>query len=360
MVPARRVCGPRKAFLIAVVLAFTTANCHGPVHVPPDTNAPIVATLPLPSIGIADRAQDFADLFYSVLTSETTFFREWSCCDHYLRLPGHPGGELPPLRTGYRVLIVSGMFSQCLKTVTAFSDASAHLTSVHGLSVSYLEVPALGSTAENGTRIAGYLDKEYENDGRPFVIVGYSKGAPDSQDALTRLSHPRAAVALVTVSGAIGGTRLIEILPKQFGLWFKKLHLTGLGCEAGDAKAFIDLTPARRHAFLQTHPNALVPTYCVTAVSTRENTSRILLPTFDYLSVFDSDQDSQMIVSDMIAPHSTFLGVANGDHWAVAMPFEDRHDPLMNALVDKNHFPRTILLEAVLRFVERDLPEAGK
>jgi hypothetical protein len=115
-----------------------------------------------------------------------------------------------------------------------------------------------------------------------------------------------------------------------------------------------------RHEFIQNHPNPSVPTYCLAAVAQRKNTSRILLATFDYLSFFDSNQDSQMIVSDAIAPHSTFLGIANGDHWAVAMPFEDSHEDLMKALVNKNHFPRTILLEATLRFVERDLGESPR
>ena len=343
-------------FLSTLLLFFIILSCHHPIHVPTnksDENSPPVATLPLPGIGVVDKSQEFADLFYSVLKSEPSF-QEWLCCDRYLRLPGHPSDAMPGLSTNYKVLLISGLFSQCLKTITAFSDAASHLAMMHALSVVYLEVPALGSSEENGQRIANYVDEEYEKDGRRFIIIGYSKGAPDSQFALTKLTHPEAVTALVAVAGSIGGSRLADVLAGQFSLWFRKLHLSPL-CDVADAKGFIDLKRDRRHEFLQKYPNALVPTYCIAAVSTRQNTSRILVDAWDYLSFFERDQDSQMIASDTVAPHSTFLGIANGDHWAVAMPFEDAHDTLINLLVDKNHFPRPILLEAILRFVAGDL-----
>ena len=352
--PARRF--RWEVVLSTVLLFFTILSCHHPIHVPPsqsDQNAPTVATLPLPGIGVIDKSQEFADVFYSVLKSES-IFREWLCCDRYLRLPGHPNDAMPALSTNDKVLLISGLFSQCLKTITAFSDAASHLVMTHALSIVYLEVPALGSSDENGLRIANYIDQEYEKDGRPFIIIGYSKGAPDSQFALTKLTHPEAVTALVTVAGSIGGSRLADALAGQFSLWFRKLRLNPL-CDVADAKGFIDLRRDRRQEFLQRYPNPLVPTYCIAAVSTRQNTSRILVDAWDYLSFFERDQDSQMIASDTIAPHSTFIGIANGDHWAVAMPFEDAHNTLINLLVDKNHFPRTILLEAILRFVAGDL-----
>jgi hypothetical protein len=41
------------------------------------------------------------------------------------------------------------------------------------------------------------------------------------------------------------------------------------------------------------------------------------------------------------------LGIAKGDHWAVALPFFEAG----NMLVTRNRFPRTALLEAIVRIV---------
>ncbi len=75
------------------------------------------------------------------------------------------------------------------------------------------------------------------------------------------------------------------------------------------------------------------------------------------LSAYSIDQDSQIIRDDAMVPGGIFLGTALGDHWAVALPFSDAHDPLFDRLVDHNVFPRTVLLEALVRFVMNDLKE---
>jgi hypothetical protein len=50
-----------------------------------------------------------------------------------------------------------------------------------------------------------------------------------------------------------------------------------------------------------------------------------------------------------------FLGTALGDHWAVALPFSEVHNPIFDGVVDRNRFPRTALLQAMVRFVVNDL-----
>ena len=54
-------------------------------------------------------------------------------------------------------------------------------------------------------------------------------------------------------------------------------------------------------------------------------------------------------------PGGLFLGTALGDHWAVALPFAEAHDSALDRLVDHNRYPRTALLEALVRFVTSDL-----
>jgi hypothetical protein len=60
-----------------------------------------------------------------------------------------------------------------------------------------------------------------------------------------------------------------------------------------------------------------------------------------------------LIFYDQLIPKCTLLGYVNGDHWAVAIPFSQ--DKFAPALIDKNEFPREVLLEAVIRFVEEKL-----
>ena len=52
---------------------------------------------------------------------------------------------------------------------------------------------------------------------------------------------------------------------------------------------------------------------------------------------------------------SRMLGYLNADHWAVAVPINRTHSFIGATFVDKNAFPREVLVEAIIRFVEEDL-----
>jgi len=65
------------------------------------------------------------------------------------------------------------------------------------------------------------------------------------------------------------------------------------------------------------------------------------------------------VAADAIVPGSTLLGYPNADHLAVAMPF-GRKAPVLTALmITRNHYPRAVLLEAAVRYVEEDLRDHG-
>ena len=59
-----------------------------------------------------------------------------------------------------------------------------------------------------------------------------------------------------------------------------------------------------------------------------------------------------MVAEEAIIPGARFLGVARGDHWALALPFSEHPNPDVVKRVDKNRFPRAALLEAIVRFVD--------
>ncbi len=58
---------------------------------------------------------------------------------------------------------------------------------------------------------------------------------------------------------------------------------------------------------------------------------------------------------DAIVPGATFLGAARADHLAIALPFEDLADGEIRSFMDHNHYPRSALLEALVRFAIEDV-----
>jgi hypothetical protein len=49
------------------------------------------------------------------------------------------------------------------------------------------------------------------------------------------------------------------------------------------------------------------------------------------------------------------LGFVKSDHWAVALPLTRQHPNLAPDLLNHNEFPREVLLESAVRFVEERL-----
>ena len=54
-------------------------------------------------------------------------------------------------------------------------------------------------------------------------------------------------------------------------------------------------------------------------------------------------------------PGGTLLGYANGDHWAVALPFTEEAPKFAAVGVGRNVFPRDAMLEAVLLYLREAL-----
>lgn len=83
--------------------------------------------------------------------------------------------------------------------------------------------------------------------------------------------------------------------------------------------------------------------------------SRVLRLSYRMLAKQDARNDSQVIFSDSLIPGSVLLGYVNADHWAITLPIA-RVCPWLGAtLVNRNAFPREVLLEAIVRYVEETL-----
>jgi LssY C-terminus len=304
-----------------------------------------------------DFSQKFADLFCSVLRQRNPDTGDWSACSNYLETPGKEDLALPPLSTKYRLLIVPGILSSCASNAPAFDEGQKYLREKYGMSVDLLGVPN-NSCEENAHMIAAYLRDHQKSDPRKFIVLGYSKGAPDVQVTLAEEDGAAAAVAaFITVAGASGGSPIADTLPEQINGWVAKFQNMGK-CEGDLSTGFKSLKREVRQAFLASYPDPVVPTYSIVAVAGKDNTSSALLTAQQLLSVFDATNDAQLTKWDAIVPGAKFLGAARADHLAVALPFDKISDGELQKMMNHSRYPRAALLEALVRFVVADLESA--
>ena len=330
----------RRTCFLVFIATLTGAAAKAPLAAPGAT-------------GSAPAPAAFSAVFCSVLEREHPDAGEWGACSDYIESPGARRVKLGPIPRDYRLAIVSGVLSACGGSTTAFREGREHLRAAHGITVDLIPAPN-GSSAANGKSVAQFLRDNYPRDARKFILVGYSKGAADILEGMA--DDPEAAqavAALITVAGAIGGSPIADLMPAQAQQWIEK---TSLGeCKGDLYAAFRSLRRDVRRNFLDQHPDAGFPVYSVAAASDRARTSRILLETWELLRLYRQPEDSQLLESDTRYPGGHDLGVLRADHLAVAIPFESSKDPAVRSLVNHNHFPRTALLEALVRYVTQDL-----
>ncbi len=154
------------------------------------------------------------------------------------------------------------------------------------------------------------------------------------------------------MAGAGGGSPIADSIPAIADRWISQYSLPN--CQGDLTQALKSLSQSTRRAFLASYPDPFVPTYSIPAVADRAHTSKMLLNAWLLLAAVTEKQDSQIARQDAIVPGSSYLGDALADHFAVALPFETSNESL-RSFADKNHYPRTALLEALVRLVTQDL-----
>jgi dienelactone hydrolase len=302
-----------------------------------------------------DRSAQFAEIFCAVLAQRPDE-GEWGACSEYLETRGKPAAPLGPLPTNYRVLVVPGVFNNCATDAPAFEQGRKYL-SERGVLAELLAVPN-DSSEGNGRRIAEYVLEQSRNDPRKFILVGYSKGAPDAHEAV--VNDPQAArrvAAFISVAGAVGGSPIADTLPVAAQRWMDKLKMQAC---AGDLNAAMrSLRRDVREAFQKAHARLPVPTYSFASVAEEGRVSKALMETWKLLLSYDRRQDAQLLLPDQIVPGSIYLGAARADHFAVALPFDLSKDAQVRQMADRNRFPRSALLEALVRYAALDLEASG-
>jgi len=301
-----------------------------------------------------DLSASFSTSFCSVLQGENPDGGSWGSCGTYLNAPtSSESASMDSLSASelskYRVLVIPGVLSSCQANTQAFQDGQKHLQEKHGMTVEFLQT-ANDTSTNNGAKIASYLrEKMSGSDLRKYIIVSYSKGSPDVQEALVNDSEARNAVAAhVTIAGAIGGSPIAETMPAIAQRYAGMLKLGT--CDGNVADAFKSLRQDVRKQFLQDHPDPLVPSFSLAAVSDETTTSKMLLEAWKLLTAYDPRTDSQLLQSDALIPGGNFLGTLHADHLAVALNYENMAEATIKSAADHNHYPRVALFEAAVRF----------
>ena len=326
--------------------AFHSDGRHAILYMKPDT---------------LDLIVPFSDLFCSVLKQNNPDTGDWGACSQWIEAPGKESLNLDKLAGGdkYRVVIVPGFFSSCFPEAPAYIEAHEYMKTAFGYQVDVFGVPN-DSSEDNAAKIAAYLKAEAAKDSRQFIVLGYSKGAPDLQVMLADYPDLRPRIAaFLSVAGASGGSRMADAAPAMAEKYMNQFQISK-ACQGDVAKGFRSLQRRVRMDFLARNPNPYVPTYSLPAIADKSNMSKALANAAPIIAAFDRDQDGQLTRGDAIVPGSKLLGAARSDHFALALPFEKAKGSQFGAMMDKNHYPRAALLEAMVRLVVQDLAAKPK
>lgn len=277
---------------------------------------------------------------------------------------GAPSGKtvaLDPLPATVRVVGVSGYLTECVAFLAdVLTDGMAHLRTL-GCQTTRARLDGRGGAVLNAKRLRDQISVLPRNE--TLILITMSKGTVDTQEMFARYpeTHGRVA-AQVSLVGAVCGSPLAHLAPDWLKWVEKNLPLPS--CRPHGGEAVHDLMPETRLAFLQSYQTpATVRSYTLGAAVDVDAMSAGMLSSYRALArddaLNDTLNDGQMLLGDQAVPGSTYLGVLNGDHIAVGMPFNRNTSALgrwvADKILDQNAFPREVLCEAIVRQVLEDL-----
>jgi len=343
-------------------LAVLSSACSAPL-VPFSTE---LEPWPTDSIGPMDwvdgRAR-FREIFCAINRERGPELPDFRPCDEALVRVGEeppPTGNsvgLGPAENRLTALMVPGVGWQCVRSWLDYDNSALTHVAQFGYEGQLVDVDGLSSSTLNATIVRDHVLAIPERAGRrQLVLIGYSKGINDILEALVTYEEvARRVSAVIAVAGAVRGSPLADSYEQSTLELLRRLP--GAKCEKGDAGAMDSLRPAVRAAWLA--DNKLpehIRYYSVVAWPEPRRVSAGLKPSWRKLGrLSDARNDSQLVFYDQIIPGSTLLAIANADHWAMAVPVARHHDIAAITYASDNDYPREVMFEAVLRYIEEDL-----
>lgn len=259
-----------------------------------------------------------------------------------------------------RVAMVGGIFSDCVRdNVNMFSNAktyikTSNIPSISNIKFSDIKITGYSSSTINANLIANAIGAMKIAKDERLIVVSYSKGTSDMIEALA--IYPNLANK-IDAHLSIAGVVLGSPLANNKSIFEKIFKLFNLKCQGPDGKGLQSITTSHREQFLKQHQLPKnVKYYSLIGNASKARTSIALRPLRAQLSLLGiNTSDAQVPTNNAVMPSSNVLGFMNADHWAIAMPFDISHPILSKTLVNRNTFPKEIMLSTALELIAQDL-----
>ncbi|NQY34359.1 MAG: alpha/beta hydrolase [Alteromonadaceae bacterium] len=332
---------------------------------------------PISQSNIIDSRAEFRQLFCAINDDHGETLPDYQDCNVSLhKLSDEPEPVNKPkephnssFQHKLKILLVPGIFGECLiDEVSPFSYAIEHLQKAYKIDISVLPgIRGRASSKHNSAIIHDFIKKlDNKKQDEKLILVGYSKGTTDLLYYLSVNEYKSSwdnIDALVGIAGVVNGTPLAD----DANSFLKKLAeiFPFDKCPTQQGESGIEDITRENQLFRlskQKLPES-IQYFSLAPYVNENNISSIMNTSYQRLSLVDPRNDGQVIYYDAIIPGSHLLGYANADHWAIALPFSRHIDSLsfINKTIakqsDKNAYPREVLLESIVRFVDMKLVE---
>jgi len=273
--------------------------------------------------------------------------------------------ELPDTPSGLVIVVVSGVLWECVSDVALpfgrglSVDVSTEYDYLKPRYASIDVVHVRGiATSEHNAKIVEEAIRKHEH-ASDVIVVCYSKGLPDTLTALHNMgdSTPRNLRAVVSVAGVASGSPLADWLNRY--RHFLSLLPTPGACSHVNENFLKSISRDRCLHWLKKNWHTMpqgIRYYSLVTFVKPQRMHWFLRMLYAKLAEVEPRNDSHMLIHDQVLPGAALLGYVKADHWAVSLPFNRSTHSLWNYLLRHNNaFPREVLFEAVVRYVEGDL-----
>jgi hypothetical protein len=272
---------------------------------------------------------------------------------------------LPDTPSDLVVIIVSGVLWECVSNVSLPFGRGKSVdiaTEYDYLKPRYGQVDVVHvrgiATSEHNAKIVEEAIRKHQ-DAANVIIVAYSKGVPDTLEALRRMGAetPRNIRALVSVAGVVSGSPLADWLNRYKRIL--QILPTPSACSHVNENFLKSITRDRCLHWLAKNWSSMpqgIRYYSLVTFTPPQRMHWFLRLLYAKLAEVEPRNDSHMLIHDQVLPGADLLGYVKSDHWAVALPFNRSGGSFWKWLLrNHNAFPREVLFEAILRYVEDDL-----